>query len=227
MTPNYICPWNTDTHNRYLSAAPLQLKPLIRGPKKCTTLVGAGICVCGFLFKAFQWRCPRMVVICRLAQDPLHLGVLQVAMLAASHRPDCSSQLRWTVPVQRDGQKHTLRSLKKKKKKKSKGAALFKAVNEVDAVKSCVRCSNIYKSKGALKLVICILGWVHFGVSTEWQNVVLTLQVYAAFSASFGFFVIFFALIIAPFTLWFSWKGSSTIKVWVLSKTSDMRECYK
>ena len=124
--------------------------------------------------------------------------------------------------------KNTLSALLKRKKiNKSKGAALFKAVNEVDAVKSCVRCSNIYKSKGALKLVICILGWVHFGVSTEWQNVVLTLQVYAAFSASFGFFVSFFALIIAPFTLWFSWKGSSTIKVWVLSKTSNMRECYK
>lgn len=29
----------------------------------------------------------------------LHLGVLQVAALAACHRPDCSSQPRWTLPT--------------------------------------------------------------------------------------------------------------------------------
>lgn len=50
----------------------------------------------------------RRVVISPVSQDPFHLGVLQVATLAATHHPDCSSQPRWMVPVRHNGQKHTL-----------------------------------------------------------------------------------------------------------------------
>lgn len=40
------------------------------------------------------------LVIQEVSRDPLHLGVLQVAMLAAFRHPGCSSQPMETVPVQ-------------------------------------------------------------------------------------------------------------------------------
>lgn len=54
------------------------------------------------LFRYIQSRvilCPSSSSISRSSRAPLHLGVLQVAALAACHRPDCSSQPSRTLPT--------------------------------------------------------------------------------------------------------------------------------